>query len=306
MKRVFMFNPKAGGGISARRLREIERYFLDRTGSFDAIRCESRGDLTRRTRDALLEGAEQIVAIGGDGTMNAAANGFFEQGRSVAPAACLAVSRLGTGSDYLKTLAPDRTTDWRDVALNPVLRAVDVGAIRMLDGSRPPIHFLNIASFGMSGEIVRRKQLMPSWLPRSLCYLLPTLTSLFGARPRSIELELDGQSLRRDALCLFASKGIFAGGGMRFGGGVTLDDGLFDVMLFTSMTALQMLLKTPKLYSGDYADETSIEKHTARSLRFRSPTPLTGECDGELIGAGDFEITLAPRALQVCCPAATT
>ena len=38
------------------------------------------GDATRLTREALRGGAERIVAIGGDGTINEVVNGFFEDG----------------------------------------------------------------------------------------------------------------------------------------------------------------------------------------------------------------------------------
>jgi len=93
MKRVFVVNPKAGRGISPRRLQRLETFFLRRGGSFDAVLTSSRQDVVTRTRELLRRGADQIVAVGGDGTLNAVANGFFEQGRLVRPDASLAAAR---------------------------------------------------------------------------------------------------------------------------------------------------------------------------------------------------------------------
>ena len=68
MKRVFLINRKAGSGISGRTIEQLEEYFRARDGSFDALLSEGREAAIRQTRSALAGGAEQIVAIGGDGT----------------------------------------------------------------------------------------------------------------------------------------------------------------------------------------------------------------------------------------------
>ncbi len=303
MKRVFVLNPAAGGGALGRKLRGLETYFRDRTGSFEALLCDGREDTIKKTRAALVAGAKQIVAVGGDGTMNAVANGFFDAGALVRPDASLAVGCIGTGSDYYRMICGQGPVDWRDVVLNGNSRRVDVALIRRLDDAQAlPIYFLNLAGFGLSAQVVARKERMPRWLPRSLCYVLPTLASYFRARPWQARVELDCQQFQREVLSVVVGKGIYAGGGMRFGGAVELDDGLLEVTVFQPMSLLTLLAKTPRLYRGDFAGETKIAKYKARRVVLHASPPLPAECDGELIGSGEFEVTLLPRAIQICVP----
>jgi diacylglycerol kinase (ATP) len=303
MKRVFVLNPKAGGGAVGHKLHDLETFFRHRTGSFEAVLCDGREDTMQKTRAALVAGAQQIVAVGGDGTMNAVANGFFDGGAAVRPEACLAVARIGTGSDYYRTLCGQRSIDWRDVVLDGNQRRVDVAVIRALDDPQArPIYFLNLAGFGLSARVVAGKERMPRWLPRSLCYLLPTLASYLSVRPWPVRLEIDGEQIEREALSVVVGKGIYAGGGMRFGGGVELDDGLLEITVFQPMSLLGMLAKTPRLYRGDFEGEEKIEKRKARRVVLRARPPLPVECDGELIGSGDVEVTILPQAIRVCVP----
>ncbi|MBX7164713.1 MAG: hypothetical protein K1X74_00070 [Pirellulales bacterium] len=303
MKRVFMLNPQAGGGAAQRRLAELEAWFRQRTGTFDAELCLGRDDTIRRTREALRAGADQIIAVGGDGTVNAVANGFFADGQAIRPEAVLAVARVGTGSDFFRTISGTRPIDWREIVLEGLPRAVDIGLSRRLDPAAPcPRYFVNIASFGMSAEIVADKERLPRWLPRSLCYLVPTITNCFKGHTWNVRLELDGKLLERRTVTLMAGKGVYAGGGMRFGGLVAPDDGWFEVTVFGPMPVARMLLKTPKLYRGDFEGEPAIEKLRARRVVLRAEPQLPSECDGELFGTADWELELLPRALRVSWP----
>lgn len=303
MKRVFVVNPQAGGGTVGRSLGRLEAYFRHRTGSFEAELCQSREETSDRTRMVLERGAEQVIALGGDGTMNAVLQGFFRDGRPVNPAAALAVARVGTGSDYFRTVSDGRRVDWREIVLEPAVRAVDVAVARRLDEPEVPrLHFLNMAGYGLSARVVAGKERLPGWLPRSLCYLIPTLRCFLDAQTYRARLEIDGVPLERELLSLIIGKGIYAGGGMRFGGHVSLDDGLLEMTLFHPLQLWQMLAKTPRLYTGKFEGDAKIEKFQLRHLRVRAEPRFLGECDGDLAGSADVEIAVDPRAIRVCFP----
>ena len=74
---VVVVNPKSQGGKLGKRWTEIAET-LGRAFPFDEAITRGPGDATRLTREALRSGAERIVAIGGDGTVNETVNGFFE------------------------------------------------------------------------------------------------------------------------------------------------------------------------------------------------------------------------------------
>jgi len=310
MKRVFLVNRKAGSGISPRAVERLSEYFRARDGSFEPVFAESREEAIRQTRTALAQGAEQIVAVGGDGTANAALNGFFDQdedcGKLINPAACLAVARAGSGSDYFRGLSNGQRRDWREIVLQPTVRRVDIGRLEPVDGrSLPTLYFLNMATLGFAAEVVRRKALMsPRW-PRTARYLLPTLQGLRQVKPARLRLRCDEQTLEREAFCLIVAKGAYSGGGMKFGSRVALDDGQFELTLFRPMPAWQMALKTPKLYSGNLDSVANVEKHRAAVIEIDADPPFLVECDGDVVGAAAVRLTVVPQAVAVCFPPPT-
>jgi len=68
------------------RLRNLVVYALRGTYEVDAIDTERRGHATELCREAAQEGYDVVVAFGGDGTVNEAANGLAGSG---VPFACL-------------------------------------------------------------------------------------------------------------------------------------------------------------------------------------------------------------------------
>src|SRR6185295_5268308 len=107
-------------------------------------------------REALKEGFETVVAVGGDGTINETLNGFFENGGAVRPNAVLGVLPRGTGGDFRRTfgwsgdLEPAVERLRRDASV-----PFDVGLLEYTDeaGGARQRYFANIASFGASGVV---------------------------------------------------------------------------------------------------------------------------------------------------------
>ena len=303
MKRKFIINPYSGKAIGTAAIAGLERFFIAKTGSFDYAVAGSRDAAARMTRESLREGIDQIVAVGGDGTVNAVANGFFENGRPVRPQSSLAVANLGTGSDYFKSFTAGTTIrDWKELVLDHEVRPVDVGRIRYSEANRCDQLFVNMASAGMVAEVVRRKERGSRRLPPKLRYLMPTVGSLFSYRPKQVQVEIDGECSDGELLAISICKGVYAGGGMRFGGEVTLFDGLFDVTLFKAMKLVEMLVKLRKLYTGSFQGEQAIQKLKARKVSIRAASAMPVEFDGELGGTTDVVLSVQPKLLRICLP----
>jgi diacylglycerol kinase (ATP) len=301
MKRLFVINPQAGGGMGPRAIARLAEFFRRRANSFDAVVSQSREDVIQRTRQAIRQGVEQVVAVGGDGTVNAVANGFFERGELLNPTACLAVAKAGSGSDYFRGLTKTAHRDWREIVLNPTVRRVDAAQME-ISGQSQPLYFVNMATFGMSAEVCRRKASMSRRWPTALRYLLPTVRGLFRAPLSTVRITVDGQTHERTAICIMVAKGAYSGGGMLFGKQVALDDGRFEVTLFRPLPVWKMLMKTPKLYSGKLDNEPSIEKLTASRVEIHAVPPLLAEADGDVIGNAPVSLTVLPRQMRVCFP----
>src|SRR6266436_1177180 len=104
---VFLVNPASENGATGRRWPEIANRAAAAGLSGDALLSERPGQLTELAQRAADEGAELLVAVGGDGTVHEVVNGIA--GRTGVD---LAVVPRGTGRDFVRTYGiPHRLDD---------------------------------------------------------------------------------------------------------------------------------------------------------------------------------------------------
>ncbi len=96
--------------------------------AFDAHESAVQGETEERTRAALSESYGTVAVVGGDGTLSAAAAGYFqhldelsegEPPRAVNPSASLAVLPAGTGDDFARGLERREARTFRRVGAPP-------------------------------------------------------------------------------------------------------------------------------------------------------------------------------------------
>ena len=75
-----IFNPASDGGRTGRNWSRIEDALGSIFPAMEAAPTRGPGQAAHLARDALREGRLDIIAIGGDGTINEAMNGFFDRG----------------------------------------------------------------------------------------------------------------------------------------------------------------------------------------------------------------------------------
>jgi diacylglycerol kinase (ATP) len=148
MRACVVVNPRSGNGRTARDWKTIERklteVYPDRTVYFS----KGPNDIKALVRIGLMEGHDEIVAVGGDGTINEAVNGFFDANGMYRPEAVFAFVTSGTGGDFRKSFGIAPGADAAIARLKTaVVRAVDVGRVSCLTakGERTQRYFINIA-----------------------------------------------------------------------------------------------------------------------------------------------------------------
>ncbi len=129
-------------------------------------------------RRALSEGHSEIIAVGGDGTINEAVNGFFNAEGALAPDAVFAFVTSGTGGDFRKTFGIEAGPQAALAHLKKAkIRTVDIGRVSCLSTDGLPVtrYFINVASFGLSGVIVDRvnRARFAKMVRRLVCVCVP-------------------------------------------------------------------------------------------------------------------------------------
>ncbi len=299
----FIINRFAGAGIGRKYLARMESYFRHRLGSFKHILPDNREQAVMAAKDFVRRGIERIVVVGGDGSINAVVNGFFENGRIINDQAALIVAKGGCGGDYYSSVTKDNPpVSWMDVVTDHRLGPVDVGVIDYDNEFCGRRYFVNMASVGMIPDIVRKKENAKYPLPAKLRYVVPTMASLFTYKPFEVEIVTEKGVFSYNALTVSVSKGAYAGGGMLFGLGVNLNDGVFEVTIFEKTNPLSMALKLGKMFTGSYGEQDGVRKIISSRVEIRTERPLPSECDGEPYGSTNLTVFTLPKAIQVCFP----
>ena len=135
------------------RLKNLVVYALRGSYEVDAIDTEARDHATELTRDAAREGYDVVVAFGGDGTVNEAANGLAGSGT---PLSCLPGGRANV---YCRMLGiPADVVD----ATEHLLRIADDWRPRRVDlGDVNGRKFTFSAGVGLDASVVERVDAHP-------------------------------------------------------------------------------------------------------------------------------------------------
>ena len=261
------------------------------------------GRVTELTRQAADSGAELVVVVGGDGTVNEALNGL-------APASTgspeLALVPCGTGDDFARTCEiPSRLEQALDVAAHGTARPVDVGRARFQGHDRDEAerYFANFAGAGISGAIARRGAVTSRRLGARAAYFWATVVVF--ARWKSVPMTIEADGERREGLMfeVIVANGAYAAGGMRIAPDAVPDDGLFDMVLFGDVTKPDFLTTFPKIYRGTHVAHPKVEVRRAREVSVEAAEPLPVVLDGEQPGTTPVRFEIVPGALRLRVPA---
>ena len=295
-------NPASAAGNTGRRWDRIAELLRSSLGDFQHAATRKKGDAAALSRAALRDGFEMVVSVGGDGTLNEVACGFFDGAAAVAPEAVLGVLALGTGSDFGRTIGQ---TDLESACAKlggRATRTIDVGLARFTghDGREKSRIFINVASFGCGGLVSHLVSPRLKALSGRLAFTLATLRALLVYRDQLVTLEFDATPPRSLAItnCAFAN-GRYFGAGMQVAPAAQLDDGELDVTIWSGFRLMDFIRKRHTLYDGSHVREPGAEVLRTRRATATGPSTVLLEVDGEGVGRLPAELSVLAGALKL-------
>ena len=307
MRTHAIVNPAAGGGRVRRRWPALEPRLRGVVTDLTVTRTPAPGEATVLTRTAVRNGAERIVAVGGDGTLHEVVNGFFAaDGTPLSPAPVLTPLPCGTGSDFCRALGVPSAPEAIARLSDPRSRRIDLLRVHHTapSGARAHRYALNVVSFGLSARVVERLGRRPrGFLRGRLSYIGALLRALGSHRPFEAELAMDGTPLPGSAVHLGAvANGPSFGAGIRIAPGARPDDGRLDVTVLHDTPALALLVRLRRFYQGTHPALDGVitargRRLTATSRTGEAPVPL--EADGEWLGRLPTTVEVVPGALRL-------
>jgi diacylglycerol kinase (ATP) len=293
-------NPAAGHGKALETWAKVRAHLKC---AVETVRTEGPGHATRIAAQALAEGADTIVAVGGDGTINEVVNGFFEQDKLISNRASLAIVPHGTGSDFIKMLQlPPDTETAAAVIQGKNQRLLDLMKVRYtkLDGTAASRYAINITSFGMGAAVASRVNRSSKVFGRKMSFVLATVRTAVTFSGNSVSMCFDNsKAIDAEITNVAVGNGKYQGAGMLACPSAAIDDGFLDVTMVQFLPALQLLRSLPLLYNGKIYSHPRVQFHRVKSVRADSHKPVLVEIDGEMIGRLPIEISVMPQALHM-------
>ncbi len=278
-----ILNPAAGRGAARRAKDPVARAFRAQGWTVEVVETESPGHATTLAATAVRDGAQRVIAVGGDGAVHEVANGLLHA-RS---AAALGVVPMGSGNDFAKLVGVYGHDISRAVARIATARERRFDAGRVLNE-----FFVNSLGFGFGPAVVRTRNAMPG-LKGFFSYLVPVVKTFASFRPPLFEVEADGFNERGRMMMVEVCNGTTAGGSYRFAPDADPQDGRIDVCLIRRVGVLRFLAALPRVMKGTHVGMREVALIRTARLRIRSPdAPLMLHVDGELREPGVHECTV--------------
>ena len=312
MSAFVVVNPRSGNGRTGREWKTTERALGAVYPHMAVAFTQKRGEATELVREALLEGAQEIVAVGGDGTINEAVNGMFTADGPVDPDAVFAFVTSGTGGDFRKTFGIEAGPEAAIARLkNASVRTCDVGRVTCLTAKGAPTmrYFINIASFGLSGVIVAKvnRARIAKLFGGSFAFAFHSASAMLTYKPVPLRIMVDGASDEIATVGTVAiANGQFFGGGMRVAPGAWTNDGLFDVVIMGGAPKGQSLAEMKLIYTGEHIALPHVRLVHGQKVVVAPVAETRGravyiETDGESAGRLPATFEILPKALNLRC-----
>ncbi|HSS12751.1 MAG TPA: diacylglycerol kinase family protein [Rhizomicrobium sp.] len=158
MTAFVVFNPNSNGGHTGRDWQEIEAALEKIFPLLSFFVTTAPAQAAHVVRDALRDGHMEIIAVGGDGTINEALNGFFEHGAPVSPDAVFSFIHSGHDGQLCRRfgIAPGWRAGVAHLGKAKIHRQ-DIARVACLSRTGDPVtrFFLGAASFGLSASGAR-------------------------------------------------------------------------------------------------------------------------------------------------------
>jgi diacylglycerol kinase (ATP) len=240
--------------------------------------------------EALEEGAELLLAWGGDGMVRRCVNAL--KGTEVP----LAIVPAGTSNLFATHLGIERDIGQAvEVALHGERRRLDVGRF---DGER----FAVMAGAGFDAAMIKASDELKDRLGRA-AYVVGG-TKKLDSEPFEAKIKIDGTAwYEGPASCILVGNVGELFGGIEVFADARPDDGVLDVGVLTSEGPVQLVRAAARTAVGSAEKSPFVRVTQARKVRVKLDRKVRYELDGgDRKKVKSFKVDVEPGAITVCVP----
>jgi len=286
---ALLVNPTAGKGRAAKVVADVTARLREGGSNVAILVGKDAADAQALARQAVADGVDAVVALGGDGMVHLALNVV------AGTPTPLGIIPAGTGNDLANTL---RLPTKDPVAAAGVIVEKLAAGGRPMDAVRVGDKWFGcVLGAGFDSRVNDRANRM-SWPRGRMRYNLAILGELRVFKPLPFVLELDGERWETEAMLVAVGNAKSYGAGMKVTPDAEVDDGLVDVQVLGPVSKPEFLKTFPKVFKGTHVNHPQVTIRRAKVVSLSSPG-VTAYADGEYLADLPITCETVPGAVTV-------
>ena len=290
MRALLVVNPKATA--TTKRMRDVLVRAVSSDLKVEVVETERRGHAAELARDAVAEGIELVVTLGGDGTVNEAVNGLLAEGTG-GHLPALAVVPGGSTNVFARALGLPRDPV---EAAGQIIEALRAGRRRRIGlGKADDRYFTFCAGLGIDAEVVRQVEAQRRRGKRSTnaLYVRTAIRAVYGSTDRRhppLTVHIDGEDevsglqlgfVQNTAPWTYlGARAVDPSPDASFETGLDL----YALRTLRTMTALRQLRQILSANGRPPRGRAVVARHDLAELTLSSDRPLPFQVDGDFLG----------------------
>lgn len=264
----------------------FESHHIQASGAF----TQSKGHATELAKRAVEDGADAVVAVGGDGTINEVINGMANT------KVMLGVIPYGTANVFGLSFNIPMDVELACLTIiNATPMPIDLGRI---NGT----YFACMAGVGFDAFVIQKADKTLKKLFGALSYVVVAMWEALRYRFYPILLTTDNDSSSIQGYFLIISNTKYYGGNLIVAPDASPTDGQLDACIFTGKGLLHMIWFGIQMKLGRVKKSKHVRVVQCSSIRIRKFGNHSIHADAEYIGEAPAKITIAPKALVIAAP----
>jgi YegS/Rv2252/BmrU family lipid kinase len=295
MRKVLLIaNPNAGRGSLQERRKAIDRFcelLKERSVDAEVQLTAGPNDATRLAKEAVRDGCTEVIASGGDGTINEVLQGLIGSN------ARLSIWPRGTANVVARELKlPRQLGRLADVIAAGKFQRVHVGCATA-EGRSTGRYFLLMAGVGADATIVERVRPVLKKRVGEAAFWYSGIETFAKWKPLSFAVEVDGR--KYSATFAAIGKGPHYGGKLAITPRARMDRPDFEVCLIHSTHRLRYLKLLPYAAFGGIPKDAKSVSFLRTTTVHASGEGVQAHVDGELIGFLPMSFSISPHSIEL-------
>jgi len=285
-------NPGAGNASkSAENLKLVTGYLKKNGLKADIALAKPSEKATPIAKRAVKDGYKVVIAMGGDGTIEAVMRGM------IGSKARLGIIPTGTENNIAASLGipKDLEESCALIASEDTLK-LDIGQVTTKKGEK--FIFFEMATVGISADIYPGAKKIAKGSVAGI--KVAALTLIHHETKPKIFLTLDDESkIEVETMLVMASNTPVFGKHFKVAPDASLQDGLLDISVYPDFSKAELIRYYAEVMDGGYSGDKKVQRYQARKLKVKTSPKLGVMADGVELGKGTVTIKVRPGALRV-------